>query len=46
MADAIIALTANMAAEEGKPIRFQEAWFDPDKDDTPEAVAPDVTRYS
>jgi predicted dehydrogenase len=46
MADAIIALTANMAAEQGKPIRFQEAWFDPDKDDTPEGVAPNVNRYS
>ena len=40
MADAIIALTTNMAAEQGKPIRFQEAWFDPDKDDTPEGDRP------
>ena len=38
MADAIIALTANLAAEQGKPIRFQEEWFDPDKDDTPEGL--------
>ena len=45
MADAIIALTTNRAAEQGKPIRFQEAWFDPDKDDTPEGVAPDIKRY-
>ncbi len=46
MADAIIALTTNMAAEQGKPIRFQEAWFDIDKDDTPEGIVPDIKRYS
>jgi predicted dehydrogenase len=46
MADAIIALTTNMAAEQGKPISFKEAWFDPDKDDTPEGIAPDIKRYS
>jgi predicted dehydrogenase len=46
MADAVIALTTNIAAEQGKRIDFQESWFDPDSDETPEGMAPDVTRYS
>jgi predicted dehydrogenase len=46
MADAVIALTANMSAEQGKPIEFKEEWFDPNKDETPEGVAPDINRYS
>jgi predicted dehydrogenase len=45
MADAIIALTTNMAAEQGTPIEFKEAWFDPDSDETPEGIKPDVKRY-
>jgi predicted dehydrogenase len=45
MADAIIALTANKAAREGKRIEFQEAWFDPDSDETPEGEKPDLSRY-
>jgi predicted dehydrogenase len=45
MADAVIALTTNMAAREGRRIEFQEAWFDPDRPETPEGVQPDVTRY-
>ena len=45
MADAVIALTTNMAAREGRRIEFQEAWFDPASDETPEDVKPDVTRY-
>ena len=45
MADAIIALTANAAAREGKRIEFQEAWFDIDSDETPEGDKPDVSRY-
>lgn len=40
MADAIIALTANMAARGGKRIEFKEAWFDIHSDETPEGVAP------
>ena len=45
MADAVIALTTNIAAEKGTRIEFQESWFDPDSDDTPEGVAPDISRY-
>jgi predicted dehydrogenase len=45
MGDAIIALTANMAAREGKRIEFKEEWFDIDSDETPEGVKPDVSRY-
>jgi predicted dehydrogenase len=45
MGDAVIALTANMAAREGRRIEFQESWFDIHSDDTPEGVKPDVTRY-
>ena len=36
MGDAVIALTANIAAREGRRVEFKEAWFDPDKDETPE----------
>ena len=36
MADAIIALTTNLAVRTGQPIRFKPEWFDPAKDDTPE----------
>ena len=36
MADAIIALTANMAMDRGVRIPFEPAWFDPDKPDVPE----------
>ncbi|MHB8902006.1 MAG: Gfo/Idh/MocA family oxidoreductase [Thermoguttaceae bacterium] len=46
MADAVIALTTNIAAESGKPIHFEESWFDPDSDETPEGVAPDLSRYA
>jgi predicted dehydrogenase len=46
MGDAIIALTANKAAREGKRIDFDEAWFDPASDATPEGEKPDVGRYS
>ncbi len=45
MGDAVIALTANMAAREGKRIEFKEEWFDPDRDETPEGVKPDLGRY-
>ncbi|MGA2031716.1 MAG: Gfo/Idh/MocA family oxidoreductase [Thermoguttaceae bacterium] len=43
--DAVIALTANMAAREGARIDFQEEWFDTDRDETPEKVKPDTSRY-
>jgi len=46
MGDAIIALTTNVAAREGKRIEFMEAWFDMDSDETPEGVKPDLSRYS
>jgi predicted dehydrogenase len=46
LADAVIALTTNMSAREGRRIEFEEAWFDPDKDETPEGVKPDVKRYA
>jgi predicted dehydrogenase len=45
MGDAVIALTANMAARQGQRIEFKEAWFDIDSDETPEGVKPDLTRY-
>ncbi|MFO0938737.1 MAG: Gfo/Idh/MocA family oxidoreductase [Gemmataceae bacterium] len=38
MADAILALTANMAMANQKRIEFDAAWFDPDKADNPEAI--------
>jgi hypothetical protein len=46
MADAVIALTTNIAAERQQRIEFKESWFDPDNDDTPEGVAPDLSRYA
>jgi len=45
MADAIIALTANMAARQGQRMEFKPEWFDIDSNETPEGVAPDVGRY-
>jgi predicted dehydrogenase len=40
MADAVIALTTNMAARSGKPIKFKEEWFDIHSDATPEGFPP------
>ena len=40
MADAIIALTANMAARSGKRIEFKPSWFDIHSNETPEGVPP------
>jgi predicted dehydrogenase len=37
MGDAVIALTTNIAANLGKTIEFEEAWFNPNSNDTPEA---------
>lgn len=36
MADAILALTANMAMTNRQPITFDAAWFDPDSSEVPE----------
>ncbi len=40
MADAIIALTTNIAIEEQRRIEFQPEWFDIDNDATPEGDVP------
>ena len=40
MADAIIALTSNIAMKNNQRIEFQPEWFDIDSDETPEGVAP------
>jgi len=37
MADAIMALTSNLAMKHHKRIEFRSEWFDPDSDATPEA---------
>ncbi len=36
LADAIIALTTNLAVQTGQPIRFKPDWFEPEKTETPE----------
>jgi predicted dehydrogenase len=43
MADAIIALTTNLAVRTGRPIRFKPEWFDPVKKETPE-TDPDLMK--
>ena len=45
MGDACIALVTNMAAAQSSRIEFKESWFDPESDDTPEGVRPDLNRY-
>ncbi len=45
LADAVIALTTNIAARKGLRIDFNPQWFDPQSDETPEGVKPDVERY-
>ena len=56
MADAVIALTTNIAAKRGETVEFQPTWFDAQNDDTPEAAfaeteelkkhyTPNLTRY-
>lgn len=42
MADAVIALTTNIAMREQKRIEFQNQWFDIDSDETPEGVKPTI----
>ena len=53
LADAVVALTTNIVArgEHDNPkmhgrVEFQKEWFDPDRDETPEDVAPDLSRYA
>ncbi|MBU4273115.1 MAG: Gfo/Idh/MocA family oxidoreductase [Planctomycetes bacterium] len=46
LGDAVVALVTNIAAREGKRIVFRKEWFDPDGDETPEGVKPDVKRYN
>jgi predicted dehydrogenase len=46
MADAVIALTTNIAAETGRRIEFKESWFDPENPETPEGIKPDPSRYT
>jgi predicted dehydrogenase len=43
LADAVIALSTNIAARQGLRIEFQKEWFDPDKPSTPEDHYPDRT---
>ncbi len=45
LADAVIALTANMAARQATRIEFDPRWFDPESSATPEGRAPDLARY-
>jgi predicted dehydrogenase len=42
MADAIIALTTNIAIRDNKRIEFKDEWFDINHDDTPEGETPEV----
>ena len=46
MGDAVIALVANTACRGGKRIEFKESWFEPESDDTPEDVKPNLGRYA
>ncbi|GHT44734.1 NADH-dependent dehydrogenase [Planctomycetales bacterium] len=57
LADAVIALTTNIAAKKGETVEFDPAWFDAAKDETPEAkfaetpelqkhFTPDLKRYA
>lgn len=48
LADAVIALTTNIAAAKGEKISFEgenKKWFDIKSDATPEGIKPDVKRY-
>jgi predicted dehydrogenase len=46
IADAVIALTTNLAAAGPGRMDFKKEWFDIDSDETPENVKPDVSKYS
>ncbi len=43
--DAVIALTANVAAQKRESIRFDEAWFDYKSDATPDGSKIDLAQY-
>jgi predicted dehydrogenase len=43
LADAVIALTSNLAIAKGGRIDFEPAWFDVDSDETPEGTKPRST---
>jgi predicted dehydrogenase len=45
MADAIIALTTNLAIKSNRRIDFKPEWFDIASDETPENIKPDVERW-
>jgi predicted dehydrogenase len=45
MADAIVALTANMAMKTGQRIEFKPSWFDPESKDVPEVPEHTVKRH-
>jgi hypothetical protein len=42
LADAVIALTTNIAIRDNRRIEFKPEWFDINSDETPEGVKPDV----
>ncbi len=42
LADAVIALTSNLAMRQKRRINFEEAWFDPFKDDVPDESRGDL----
>ncbi len=46
LGDAVIALTTNISAKEGRSIKFKKEWFDPNSDETPEGIKPDLSRYA
>ena len=46
LADAVIALTTNIAAEKGERIDFKKEWFDIHSDETPDGSKVDLKKYS
>ena len=42
LADAVIALTSNLAMRQKRRIEFNEAWFDPNSDEVPDGSAGDL----
>ncbi|MBS0210371.1 MAG: Gfo/Idh/MocA family oxidoreductase [Planctomycetes bacterium] len=42
LADAVIALTTNIAIREGKRYEFKDSWFDIDSDETPDGRSPSI----
>jgi hypothetical protein len=44
LGDAVIALVTNAAADKGERVEFDERWFDPDDDTTPEGIKPKTDR--